>query len=65
MGLNKDAKLSFKDRYLYLGGSMLVNGTNHLGKLLHNDKMKNWTTEQLFSGYAEKREENAASQGLR
>ena len=57
MGLNKDAKLSFKDRYLYLGGSMLVNGTNHLGKLLHNDKMKNWTTEQLFSGYAEKREE--------
>ena len=55
MGLNKDAKLTFKDRYLYAGGSAIVNTTNAVGKLLGIDSMKNWTTEQMFSNYSKRR----------
>src|SRR5699024_4512309 len=57
MGLNTDAKLSLTDRLAYLYGSIGVNLTNHVGKMFNIDALKNASTEKLFNGYAEKREE--------
>lgn len=57
MGLNTDAKLSLTDRLAYLYGSIGVNLTNHAGKMFNIDALKNVSTEKLFNGYAEKREE--------
>lgn len=57
MGLNTDAELSLTDRLAYLYGSAGVNLTNHIGNMFNIDALKNVSTEKLFSGYAENREE--------
>lgn len=57
MKLNKDAKLTLKDRFLYAGGSAIVNTSNAVGNLLGIDAMKNWSTEQMFTKYSKRRTE--------